>query len=269
MTWRLPAILALVAANCLASPIYFWVNDANGIIGEVNPATGAVTLVGNAGVVLTDIAFSPSGALYGITGTGLYLVNTSTGAAAWIGSLGGGVLTANALAFSSSGTLYTADSKYLYSVDPHTGMATEIGPTGYASGGDLAFLGGSLYLTTLSGQLLSLNPSTGAGTVIGNLGVANVFGLASPDNIHLYGVAGKSLYSIDVSIGAATLDTTWAGNAQGLGTAYGETVGPDSGNPSPLVTTVTPEPATLALFGIGCLLLTVTYRLRGAATTKR
>jgi hypothetical protein len=45
-----------------AGPI-LWVDDDQGEIGKVDMSTGQVTLVGNAGVVLTDIAFDPHGNL--------------------------------------------------------------------------------------------------------------------------------------------------------------------------------------------------------------
>lgn len=272
MIYRLLGSLTFLAVSCFGTPIYVWVDGSSGNIGEVNVATGAVTLVGNAGVILTDIAFSPGGVLYGITGTSFYTINTSTGAATLIGSLGNGISTADALEFSSSGTLYAADDQNLYTVNLATGLATDVGPMGYASDGDLAFAGGTLYLTTYSGQLVTVNPSTGAGTLVGSLGVVNVYGLASPDNINLYGVAGESLYSMSRTTGLATFDATWAGNTHGLGIAYGATSVIGAADPPsdpPVVFTsvpiATPEPATLALFGVGILLLAARSRLRSLA----
>jgi len=281
MIYRLLGGLALLAASCFGTPIYVWVTDAAGDLGEVNLATGKVTVVGNAGVALTGLAFSPSGVLYGITGTSLYTINTSTGAATLTGSLGDGISTANALAFSSSGTLYTADDENLYTVNPSTGLATDVGPMGFGSGGDLAFVGGTLYHTTVSGQLVTVNPSIGATSVVGNLGVANIWGLASPENVNLYGlaspdninlylVAGENLYSINLTSGAATFDVTWAGTTHGLGVAYGATAvmgaADPVSNPVFYVSSVpTPEPATLTLFGVGCLLLALRFRLRSSS----
>jgi hypothetical protein len=243
-------VFTIFAVSCFADSVNLWVDDASGNIGLVNTATGGVILVGNSGVVPTDIAFSPTGNLFGVDFSNLYSINTSTGAATLIGSLGGGISTANALVFSPSGTLFAADGSNLYTVNPNTGLATLVGSLGFGSGGDLAFVNGKLYLATSSNQLVTLNTSTGAGTLVGSFGVTNVFGLASPDNVNLFAVAGENLYTIDLTTGAAAFDTTWAGNPQGLGTAFGEAFFSEAGAPPP---TATPEPGTLLLLGAGLI----------------
>ncbi|MBE7526730.1 MAG: PEP-CTERM sorting domain-containing protein [Burkholderiales bacterium] len=94
-----------------------------------------------------------------------------------------------------------------------------------------------------------MNVTTGAGTVIGDLGVSEMFGLATPDNATLYGVAGQSIYKINVSTGEAifqsTFDPTLSSGAFGLSfyTEAGAT-----GTPG---TTVVPEPGIFAVLGIG------------------
>src|SRR4051812_18695250 len=56
---RAPVQAAVVA------PPQIWIDDANGNLGKVNVATGAVTFIGPTGYSLTDIAFDPSGQLWG------------------------------------------------------------------------------------------------------------------------------------------------------------------------------------------------------------
>lgn len=262
---RLVGLAMLVSAYCFGADVSLWVDDSSGEIGTVNVSNGAVTLIGNTGLgsSLTDIAFSPSGNLYGVTNTALYSINKTNAATALIGSLSPSIpivagtaignVGANALVFSDTGTLYTAAGG-LYTVNPSNGADTLVGSlgNGYVSGGDLAFVGGQLYLSDTNNQLLTVNTSTGAASVVGNMGVANMFGLASPDGTTLYGVAGTSVYTIDPATGSATLDASW-GTSSGLGQAFGEAFITEAG-PSPITPTSTPEPASICLASVGALL---------------
>ena len=62
------------------------VDDSAGNLGTVDVATGNATVIGNMGVTMTDIAFSPSGQLFGLTFTGFYSINPTTAAATFIGN---------------------------------------------------------------------------------------------------------------------------------------------------------------------------------------
>jgi hypothetical protein len=86
---------------------------------------------------------------------------------------------------------------------------------------------------------------TGAGTLIGNLGVANMFGLATPDNANLYGVADQSVYLVDTTTGAATFQSTFAPTLSGG--AFGLAFFTEAGGGS------VPEPGTLALVSLALL----------------
>lgn len=226
-----------------------WVSTGNAGLATVDVATGATSFVGDTGVVLTDIAFSPTGDLYGISFSELYRVNSSTGATTLVGNLGPVSGYANALVFGANGTLYMAGSS-LYTVDTLTGAATSVGAIGHQSGGDLAFIGGTLYMASTDNQLIEVNQGTGLGTVIGNLGVGSMFGLATPDNAHLYGVAGQSVYLVDTATGAATFQSTFAPSLSGG--AFGLAFLSEAGN--------VPEPGTLALAGLALLGVGATRR---------
>lgn len=236
----------MMAASVSAAPV-LWVDDSSGKLGKVDVATGAVTMVGDMGIAMTDIAFDPSGNLFGISFSKLYSINQVSAVPTLIGDLGTSL---NSLVFSSIGTLYGANTS-LYSIDTLTGHASNIGNGGvaYGSSGDLAFVNGNLYLSStspVSDSLIQIDKATGAGTNIGSIGVRNVFGMATNDNVHLYGVAGTSIYSIDPLTGYGDFLVNYGGH--GLGAANGTAFFYES------VSTV-PEPEfyLMLLAGLGLL----------------
>jgi hypothetical protein len=246
-------IAGLLATGFATAAPVLWVSDVNGNLGTVDVATDKVKVIGNMGHVMTDIAFDPMGHLYGIGYSALYSVNPSTGASTLIGNMGG---TFNSLVFDASGKLYAAGTS-LYSIDVTTGQASLIGKGGYsyASSGDLAFVGGKLYLSSsgTKDSLVQLNTANGFATRIGGIGYASVYGLASDNNIDLYGMAGTRVLEIDVATGAGETLLNYQGH--GLGAAYGSAFLTEASAP-------VPEPATYAMMlsGLGLLALAAKRR---------
>ena len=239
-------VASLIWINPLSAAPILWVGDGAGNLGTVDAATGNVNLIGNMGVTMTDIAFDPSGNLFGITFGSLYSINSTTAASSLIGAMG---TSANSLVFDSAGNLFTANSS-LYSVNVSTGAATLIGNGGdsYSSSGDLAFVGGDLFLSSSIGNsLVEINPATGVGTAIGPIGFSNVFGLATPDNVNLFGTAGTQVLSINTTTGDGTFLVNYSG--QGLIGAFGSAFLEEAGAPGPGLSV--PEPTTLALLALG------------------
>jgi hypothetical protein len=190
---------------------------------------------------MSDIAFSPTGDLYGISFSSLYRIDRNTAAIALIGGLGAVSGTANALVFRADGTLYMSGDT-LYTVNTSNGATTAVGSgIGFQSAGDLAFVGGNLYMAASDNSLVNVNTGTGVGTLIGGIGFSGVFGLASPDNVALYGMANNDVISINVGTGAGTLVSTFN---PPLGFAAGSAFLSEAGAP-------VPEPTTLALLGLG------------------
>jgi hypothetical protein len=210
-----------------------WIGDSVGNLGTVDATTGSVQVIGNMGRTMADIAFDPGGNLYGITFDSLYKIDRTTAAISLVGSLG---TSANSMGFDSTGTLYIANQA-LYTVNPLTGIATFLGNGGspYSSSGDLAFAGGTLFLSSLGSthgdNLVALNTTDGSGALVGGIGFFSVFGLASPNGTHLYGVSGTDLLTIDPITGEGRLITNYAGH--GLFNAYGSSFASEAAVPIP------------------------------------
>ncbi len=173
----------------------------------IDTTTQATTLIGNTGVVLLDIAFSPGGTLFGVGLDSLFSVNPSTGQTTLIGDLGDGPFV-NALGFDRAGVLYGAGNNTLFTINTSTGAASPVGTGAFISAGDLDFVGNTLFLTSTSpvSSLVSLDPATAAATPIGPVGFNSVFGLASGSvSTPLFGVTTDGqVLSVDTTTGAGT-----------------------------------------------------------------
>ena len=234
---------SVFSAFAWGGPTLLYVHDSDGQLGTVNVTDGTTTIIGNMGVVLSDIAFDPDGNLYGISMDNLYSINALTGATTLIGphNVSGG----NALVFAPDGTLYAAGAftSELYTLNTADGTSNIIGDMGVQSAGDLAFFGGDLYLASDNDDLVRVDlDAEAAGTIVGPFGFSEVLGMAHGGDGVLYGVAGTQIFSIDVNTGAGTLVSDYYGTL--LGPAYG----------SSFTTEAMPAPGGLAvLLGAGWL----------------
>jgi hypothetical protein len=230
-----------LAANALAAPV-LWIGDSRGQLGTVDVATGNAVVIGNMGHVMTDIAFDPSGNLWGVDGGSLYTINAATGASTLVGATGTSFV--NALVFAADGTLYAAGSS-LFTLNTGNGAGSLVGGggNGYSSSGDLAFVGGTLYLSSNvpgADTLWSISTVTGLGAQIGAIGSGGVYGLATADNITLYGLTGQTVLGVNTATGAGTALVSYA---NGLGAAYGTAFRTEAG-------ATVPEPSALSLLAV-------------------
>jgi len=247
------AVVATLCNGASAAPI-LWVGDSDGTLGTVDVATGTASVIGQMSQTMTDIGFDPSGNLWGITFGSLYQIDKATAATTLVGSFAPSL---NSLVFGADGTLYAAGSS-LYTLNTSTGTATLVGSGGgYSSSGDLAFVGGNLYLSSVGDNLFRLNTTTGAGTNVGAIGYSAVYGLATDNNIDLYGLTGTSVLNINTTTGAGTFLVNYAGTALGAanGTAFVSEAGGGGGGGGSI-----PEPSTFALLGLGLAVLLRTQR---------
>ncbi|MFI5379503.1 MAG: SMP-30/gluconolactonase/LRE family protein [Tepidisphaerales bacterium] len=246
-------IAALIAAGCIfalpaaAAPIIY-VHDAHATLAMLDLSTGASSVIGTLPSVMTDIALSPSGELFGVDLNSLWRIDLTTAQGTRVGSTG---YTLNALTFAPDGTLYAAGLDRLVTLDTTTGSATSIGIIDpYGSAGDLVFdSAGQLLLTTTDNNLLRLDPHTASPTLIGHLDHTNVFGLAMVDGT-LYGVSDSERVSFTIDPATAATGPATALPPSLVG-AYGAT---SSASNNPVAAAV-PEPAGLCLLAAAVLLL--------------
>lgn len=174
-------ILLDIALNPKDGELY-GVNDT---LYRINKNTATLTRIGNGlqatapGVSSEAVAlvFSSDGVLYtGVDGNKLATVDTTTGKASVIGSLGAGYSFSGDLAFAPDGKLFASVSGQdindeLLLVNPQTGVGTPVGNIGYRKVFGLQFVGGTLYGLSEGSpsSLITIDTATGKGTLVRSL----------------------------------------------------------------------------------------------------
>ena len=191
--------------------------SVSGNLDSINPATGAITVIGASGIGPAGGPGDAAGDLVAFNGmlyatdldNNLYTVNATTGAATLIGPTGmpicPSLIDPNEVSdeslFTANGKLYATfdginlvtsaivDSPELYQINPATGVATQVGPT--ALGIDAAVqLNGTVYALAFgfpSNTVLSLNLANGNTTFLNNYVSSPVAG-----GVNSYDIEGVS-----------------------------------------------------------------------------
>jgi hypothetical protein len=180
-----------------------YIVDISGNLATVDLSTKLLTLIGNIGAPVVDIAFAPDGTLYGISFTDLFKLDPATGAATFVAHTG--VSGQVAITFDSKGLAYVASSSraILYRINPAAGAATPIGSTGqFFAEGDLVFYNDHLLLAGTNVPdasktfLVTLDPRTGAPLKAVRVSLRDLYGLASTGKNELYAFSHKSLFRL-------------------------------------------------------------------------
>ncbi len=192
-----PSISAsFLAAACFVEDTWYAVEYSDGtptypddIIWAIDHNNGTMTEIGNFGLSepINGLAYDDTtGVLYGCTGTNLYIINQSTGAATLVGAMGNGGGTMVGIACNSYGNMYGEDlgDDNLYSINTSTGVATIIGSLGidlnyaqdmaYDKDNDTCYITGYKGSTNGGGALYSVNTSTGLATLIGDFPIGSM-----------------------------------------------------------------------------------------------
>lgn len=258
----------------LAGSILYGVNYAGTTpLYTIDQTSGAAISVGGALVDIGDLTSNQVDTLWGVTlppsgGTGvndLVSIDPLTGAVlssvALTGTRAGNI---TSLAYNPlSAKLYgnttpfygDPDGDRLYEIDPLTGSVALIGEIGFEEIYALAFDQlGTLFGISNGGTLLSIDTGTGAGTSIAAGLGGGLFDMASrpEDNVMFLTVGFGSLGTIDTTTGVIDTRGGYGGPGNVVGLAF-------------LGERVIPEPATLALCGMGLLAWGLRGRPRAAA----
>ena len=230
----------------------FLIHDDEGDVFTVDPDNEmALEYIDTTPEVLSDMAFSPEGGLYGATlpwwggVSALYSfvadfeAATPSITAEWVRTITRGVsgwVYVNSLGFNSAGELFAVGSKspnphinpnFLFKIDLDTAEAEEIlSLGGYASAGDLMFDShDNMYLTTVSEQLLRVPPEQDSFEVVGPTGVDDFYGITLGPGPISYGFTwSEKAYQIDTATGDSTLlaqfDHPWLDYINGAATVF-------------------------------------------------
>jgi hypothetical protein len=182
-----------------------------GNLDKVNPATGAISVIGATGLGNSaQCTAKLDGRVYATDSkNNLYSVDTATGVASLIGPTGipplppPPVYLGDASLFAAGGKLYATFDAFnatttpcplvvnpeLYEIDPRTGVARRVGPTAFQINAAVE-LGGTVYAFTAGGgelpsgqtcrvgghdEVLRLDPATGNTAFVSNYDVATFF----------------------------------------------------------------------------------------------
>lgn len=210
---RLLKCACWVAFGCILTPFassahasLFGMDYSTGRLYRVSTDDASLTLIGNTGVEMADLAWSPAGTLYGYTvgpTPQLYRVNPETATATPAASIGDAIyLFEGAMAFSPAGIAYgvnmgNAAGNQLFTFDLATGAITSAMPltngphdiNGMAWRSDGMLVGTDAALNAL----VEIDPATGVTTILRSLESLNQAGqsvLGSNGGLALVGDAG-------------------------------------------------------------------------------
>jgi hypothetical protein len=244
--FSLPTVAGLLVSLCLPIPAQqIYVENSSAVLGVMNVRTGAFAPIGTTSERIGGFAAVGS-TLYGIgDNQTLYTINTSTAGLVPIGTTG--LPTSGyGLGETSNGTIYEIDlasgQSSLYTLSPSTGAATLVGAMGIETNSDPSGDdAGNLYdAQGIYGDgFYRIDPTTGASTLLGTNGswgsvLAVTFVQGTMYALNTTG----SIYSVDLTTGAATQTASYNTSSVGSVYAAGVAIAPSA-----------PAPGALAVFG--------------------
>lgn len=225
---------ALAAAAALAMPgvamaqlRLLGVDTSGNNLVEINPATGAATVLGpiiGATGTVGGLAYDAATDTLYLSSTGndnLWRLDYNTRVATLIGNFNvGSTVVMHGLEWHSGlGTLFghsssAASGATFFEINPATGQATPVATSGISGFGSMGYVASTntMYIAdTVGDRLLTIDVLTGATTVVGPYGIAASnqigIGMAYAPELGMFATDNNtdSLYRLDLATGAATL----------------------------------------------------------------
>jgi hypothetical protein len=264
--WAIAVVLAALLAGSTRADFTLYGSDYGSNLYGIDSDTGVATRIGtfSPSFFAAALDFRGTGDLYGVS-TSLQIVNVTTAGTTPVG--GDLPEQMSGLAFSPGDQLFTVSLgvgvNRLYQLNPDTGeviggplaITYNAPPFTFNSISGIAFgPDGTLY--GIGTALFQIDPTTGVATRIDLTGVGSStfqdldFG---PDGL-LRSVAfsaSDNFYAIDPTTGQGTLIGTVTDGATGQGVLLASLASYSGVGPTAFSPVSTPEPATLALFGLG------------------
>jgi hypothetical protein len=159
-------------------------SNTNSELFLIDPVALTTSLVGACGNNIFGLAFRQDGTLFGCSDDTLYQINPNTGAPTLVGAMGVNSIYYD-IKFDSGGHLYLVENSTLYLVNTSTGQALQIGQSGAIGFvvWALDFDNGTLFGFTPGGQIVSINTTTGVGTFVANETESSPIVTAAPGGV--------------------------------------------------------------------------------------
>ena len=264
-------LVTIVATTSWASAgVMYGTGPYNDALYEIDPATGAATLVGamqtsgGTGFAFpSSLAYSPSGTLYGYS-AGLQqfaVVDPGTALVTLLPTVASSTSFISGIAFNAAGDLYAVDesAREMYGVNPVTGELALLGATDESFSGITFGVDDTLYgVTYMSSSLYEISLADYSSTALGDMGFNYIRDLTTIDDAAVSTLGASATPSGGTTLGYVTTSPVGGTTLPNNGVTIDGLAYLGGGPPPPPV----PAPGALVAGILGVTLAAAGARLR-------